>query len=155
MAIEDCNVRRIHRINFNYQAYYKPYYVVAGDDLELRDVPVPRSSVWSRLVNSISSFPRQRSDAEVITPRLISAMDTFVKSRGASFVVGLIDEQPLVRRHLEQQEIVFFDLTHVDHRYRYPEHGYHWTPEGHRLVAKAVKALLLHNSAGNQAARYN
>ena len=137
-------------VNFNHKAYYKPYYVVAGDDLELRGVPVPRASVWSRLVSSLTSFPRLRSNGEVITPLLISAMDKFVKSKGASFAVGLIDEQPLIRRHLEQQKIVFFDLTHVDGRYRYPGHGFHWTPEGHRLVARAIKAFLLHNSVAKE-----
>ena len=138
-----------NRVNFNYGAYYKPYYVVTDQGLELRGVPVPRSSVWSRLVRSLISFARYplfENEAD-ITPRLISAMDAFVKSKGASFAVGLIDEHPLVRQHLLQQKIVFFDLTHVDQRYRYPDHGFHWTPEGHRLVAKALQAFLLHNSA--------
>ena len=134
-------------VNFNYRAYYKPYYVMDGDALELRGVPVPRASVWSRFLNSISRAPRLRSDGATITPPLISAMNDYVKSRGASFAVGMIDEEPLIRRHLEQQKIVYFDLTHVDHRYRYPGHGFHWTPAGHQLVARAIKAFLLHNSA--------
>ena len=136
-------------VNFNYRAYYKPYFVAAGDGLELRGVPVPRASVWSRLVSSLTSFPRLRGDAEPVTLRLISAMDDFVKAKGASFAVGLIDEVPPVRRHLERQGIVFFDLTHVDQRYRYPGHGFHWTPEGHRLVALAIRAFLLHNGVAS------
>ncbi len=132
-------------VNFNYRAYYKPYYVLTDGKLELRGVPVPRASVWSRWRKMVD-FPRLRTQEDV-TPHLISAMQQFVTSKGASFAVGLIDEQPQIREHLERQGIVFFDLTHVDHRYRYPGHGFHWTPEGHRLVADTVKAFLVHNSA--------
>jgi lysophospholipase L1-like esterase len=134
-------------VNFNYKAYFKPYYVLKDGRLELRGVPVPRASVWTTVLKTIADrFPRLRNRADV-TPHLISAMESFVKSRGASFAVGLIDESKDLRRHFDQEGIVFFDLTHVDERYRYPEHGSHWTPEGHRLVARAVLSFLLHNSA--------
>lgn len=138
-------------LNFNYGAYYKPYYVMTDEGLELRGVPVPRSSVWARWFGSIVNFRRSpvfKNEAD-ITPHLISAMDTFVKSKGASFAVGLIDEHPAVRQYLLEQKIVFFDLTHVDQRYRYSGHGFHWTPEGHRLVARAVQAFLLHNNVSS------
>lgn len=138
---------RDNSVNFNYSAYYKPYFVLSGGELELRGVPVPRASVWSRLYNAIAQRRPRFSNREDVTPYLISALDAFVKSRGASFAVGLIDERPEIRRHLVEKNIVFFDLTHVDQRYRYPDHGFHWTPEGHRLVAKAIRAFLLHNSA--------
>ncbi len=135
-------------VNFNFKAYFKPYYILKEGRLELRGVPVPRASVWTKVLKTIADrFPRLRN-REDVTPHLISAMDRFVKSRGASFAVGLIDESASLRRHFEQEGVVFFDLTHVDGRYRYPGHGFHWTPEGHRLVAKAVLAFLLHNSPG-------
>ncbi len=134
-------------VNFNYKAYYKPYFVVSDGDLELRGVPVPRSSVWTRWRRAIADRVPRLEHRTDITPHLISAMDTFVKSKGASFAVGLIDEHPPLRQYLVQQKIVFFGLSHVDQRFRYPELGSHWTPEGHRLVAKAVQAFLLHNTA--------
>jgi peptidoglycan/xylan/chitin deacetylase (PgdA/CDA1 family) len=133
-------------VNFNYGAYYKPYYVLGEAGLELRGVPVPRSSIWSRLKSMVGLHrrPRAENGAE-ITTHLITAMRRFVRSKGASFAVGLIDEHPVVRPHLTKERIPFFDLTHVDQRYRYPGHGFHWTPEGHRLVARAVQAFLIHN----------
>lgn len=137
---------RDNSVSFNYGAYYKPYYVLRDGELELRGVPVPRASVWSRLYNSIAQRRFRFTNKEDVTPRLVSAMETFVKSKGASFAVGLIDDVPQIRQHLEKEKIVFFDLTHVDQRYRYPDHGRHWTPEGHRLVASAILAFLLHNS---------
>ena len=134
-------------VNFNYGAYYKPYYVLADGGLELRGVPVPRSSIWTRWVKAITDrFPRL-SNKEDVTPHLVSALDAFVKSKGASFAVGLVDEVPAIREYLEAEKIVYFDLTHVDERFRYPGHGFHWTPEGHRQVASAVQAFLLHNRA--------
>lgn len=140
-------------VNFNYKAYYKPYYVLRKGLLELRGVPVPRASVWTRLVRSVTDrFPRLRN-REDVTPALISAMDRFVKSQGASFAVGLIDDVASVRGALEKEGIVFFDLTHVDSRFRYSGHGDHWTPEGHQLVAKAVLSFLIHNSAKNEGER--
>jgi peptidoglycan/xylan/chitin deacetylase (PgdA/CDA1 family) len=137
-------------VNFNYGAYYKPYYVLGEAGLELRGVPVPRSSIWSRLKSMVGLYrrPRAENGAE-ITARLITAMSRFVRSKGGSFAVGLIDEHPVVRRHLTMERIPFFDLTHVDQRYRYPEHGFHWTPEGHRLVSRAVQAFLIHNGLAN------
>lgn len=138
---------RDNSVNFNYGAYYKPYYVLADGKLELRGVPVPRSSVWTRWMRAITDrFPRL-SNKEDVTPHLVSAMDGFVKSKGASFAVGLIDDDPRLREHLGKEGIPYFDLTHVDERFRYPGHGFHWTPEGHRQVASAVRAFLLHNSA--------
>jgi len=137
-------------VNFNYRAYYKPYFVLTKAGLELRGVPVPRSSIWTRWVRSVTDrFPRL-SNKKDVTTHLVSAMDSFVKERGASFAVGLIDESERVRGHLEREGIVYFDVTHVDQRYRYPGHGFHWTPEGHRLVAKAIVAFLLHNQAAAQ-----
>jgi lysophospholipase L1-like esterase len=138
---------RDNSVNFNYGAYYKPYYVLVGGELELRGVPVPRSSIWTRWVKAITDrFPRL-TNKEDLTPRLVSALDAFVKAKGASFAVGLIDDHPPLREHLAKEKIVHFDLTHVDERFRYSGHGFHWTPEGHRQVASAVRAFLLHNRA--------
>jgi lysophospholipase L1-like esterase len=138
---------RDNSVNFNYKAYYKPYYVLRDGELKLKGVPVPRSSVWTRWMKSIADqFPHLRNKADV-TPHLISAMDDFVKSNGTSFAVGLIDDHPAVRQHLTDNKIVFFDVSHVDQRYRYPEHGFHWTPQGHQVVARTIQAFLVHNTA--------
>jgi hypothetical protein len=134
-------------VNFNYRAYYKPYFVLDEGELALRGVPVPRSSIWDRWIRNVTDrFPRL-SNRKDVTPAILTAMNDFVKSRGASFAVGLIDENEVVRSHLEAEGLVYFDLTHVDQRYRYPTHGFHWTPEGHELVAKAAQAFLLKNRA--------
>jgi len=133
-------------VNFNYRAYYKPYFVLVDGELALRGVPVPRSSIWDRWLRNVTDrFPRLTNRKDV-TPAILTAMNGFVKSRGASFAVGLIDDDEAVREHLNREGIVYFDLTHVDARYRYPSHGFHWTPEGHELVARAVEAFLLENS---------
>ena len=136
---------RDNSVNFNYSAYYKPYFILRNGELELRGVPVPSASVWSKIFNTIAQsrpFFRNRAD---VTPALISALNDYVRSKGASFAMGLIDDNPLVRRHVDEQKIVYFDLSHIDMRYRFREHGFHWTPKGHDLVAKAILAFLVHN----------
>lgn len=144
--------------------YYKPYFTAAADGsrLAVQGVPVPRGErfFWSehkyfrRLylarvfikvyykvvgptpvqLNVINGFNQNP------TVLLLLAMNEYVRSKGAMFVIGVTDTNPNVEAFLKANNITYVDVTT---RSLYPTFGEHWTPEGHTAVCDKVEQKLL------------
>ncbi len=137
--------------NFNFGAYYKPYYVVEeGIRLEAKGAPVPRSSTY--FFSSHPSLARSylirllmRNYFNLTTPAvlqlddptqaIIIAMNERVREEGAVFVVGLEDDYPQLERFLAASKIPFVSLANP---HRFPRHSQHWNPEGHSFAGEKL-----------------
>jgi lysophospholipase L1-like esterase len=66
-------------------------------------------------------------------------MRVFVEARGAKFLVGLQYHEPRLEAFLHARGI---PSTAFDGAPAYPRDGFHWTPEGHAVVAQRLMPLL-------------
>jgi len=73
------------------------------------------------------------------TERLIDMMREMVEARGAKFLVGLQYHEARLEEFLRARGI---SATAFDGAPTYPSDGFHWTPEGHAVVAQRLKQLL-------------
>ena len=141
--------------NVRYGGYFKPYFIVNGDSLTLKGVPVPKAeqyvlaqhdilshSYWFRLLTAGYFKCMGPASLEIKDPTraIITHMHSFVKSRGAEFIVGLHDMGPELEKYLKDNNIPCVDLSNS---YRYPANGRHWTPEGHTLVSERIYDFLM------------
>ena len=140
--------------NYVHRGYFKPYFVVNGDNLTLKGVPVPKSwryfikrhdvlsySCWFRFITKsyfkyLGPPPLELKDP---TYAIISSMNNFIKSRGAKFLVGLQEVDSNLKIYLKDNNIPFVDLSTS---YIYPTYGNHWTPEGHLIVSEKIHDFL-------------
>jgi len=142
--------------NMRYGGYFKPYFIVKGNDLELKGVPVPRTENFffgahkilskSYLVRLIVKAYFKRYGAPVVlvpnpTQAIIVKMNKFVRDKGSVFIVGLETRHPILEKFFESEKIPYVNL---ENPYRYPVFG-HWTPEGHRYVSKKILEFLIQN----------
>lgn len=144
--------------NIPYGNYFKPYFVIDNGALKMEGVPVPKSryyyynkysfiyynSYLSRAVLKIyyTFFgPRivKIPDSTATTKIILQQMKTFVESRGAQFVIGFEENNNELMSFCIQNNIRYMPLINF---YRYPIHGYHWSPEGHTWVANKIYNLL-------------
>jgi hypothetical protein len=78
------------------------------------------------------------------TERLIDKIKDYVEANGARFLVGLQTTDDGLVRHLQATHVPFVAFDGAD-AYSGIESGAHWTPEGHKFVAKKLYGLLSAN----------
>jgi len=148
------NDRVDNSANMRNGGYYKPYLVSTGDGAShFAGQPVP----WSRHVYfrenalvrnlwlaraAVTGFVQVvRPEIEVPDPteRLVTMMRETVEGRGAKFLVGLEYHETQLEAFLHARGIpsIAFDGAPA-----YPSDGFHWTPEGHAVVAQRLMPLL-------------
>ena len=148
------NDRADNSANMRNGGYYKPYLAPAPDGVwHFAGQPV----LWSRHVYfrenalvrhlwlaraAVTGFV-QLAHPEVTVPdpteRLVGMMREMVESRGAKFLVGLQYHETPLEAFLRSRGIPF---TAFDDAPAYPSDGFHWTPEGHAVVAQRLIPLL-------------
>lgn len=143
--------------NSRYGGYYKPYFVVNKEGLELKGTPVPKSenhflvehnvlarSYLARLIVKryfeFTSPPYL--ELESPTHEIISSIYELSISKGFQFVVGLQERSPQLESFLSDKKIPYVTLSNP---YRYASHGNHWTPRGHTFVAERISSFLTEN----------
>ncbi len=148
------NDRADNSANMRNGGYYKPYLERAADGAwRFAGQPVP----WSRHVYfresplvrnlwlaraAVTGFVQlAHPEIEVPDPteRLVSMMREMVEARGAKFLVGLQYHDAQLEAFLRARGIAF---TSFDGAPSYSGDGFHWTPEGHAVVAQRLMPLL-------------
>ena len=136
--------------NMVYGGYYKPYFKVVPNGLVLEGVPVPKSANYffaNHPVLSSSycfrllalSYFRFNSPPPLVldnpTPQLFDLFIKLVQSRGAKLIVASTLPYPGLASFLAGRGVDFINL---DNPYRFPSHGFHWTPKGHKVVSDRI-----------------
>jgi hypothetical protein len=148
------NDRADNSANMRNGGYYKPYLERAGDGAwRFAGQPVPWSrhvyfrenalvrSLW--LARAAVTGYVQLAHREIGVPdpteRLVVMIREMVEARGAKFLVGLQYHEARLEEFLRASGIPFaaFDAAPT-----YPSDGFHWTPEGHAVVAQRLMPLL-------------
>jgi hypothetical protein len=139
-----------------YDGYFKPYFATAPDgQLQLRGQPVPKPrhhyfkhdplvrNLWTARAAMFAWTELAQPAVTVPDPTepLIGLMRDFVTAKGATFLVGLQITEPKLVAYLQEQNIAYVAFDGAD-IYRTLEHGMHWTPHGHELVADRLMTLL-------------
>ncbi|HSU55657.1 MAG TPA: SGNH/GDSL hydrolase family protein [Candidatus Dormibacteraeota bacterium] len=135
---------------------YKPYFTVqASGDLQLNGVPAPKSDqiiianhpilCWPYLVQwGVHDWLKGRLPAPFHNPKeptdeILTAMNKFVRGKGAAFAVGLTHHWAPMETFLQGANIPFVDLSTTN---RFPDYGFHWTPQGHVEVCQKIEGFL-------------
>ncbi|HEV2955564.1 MAG TPA: SGNH/GDSL hydrolase family protein [Xanthobacteraceae bacterium] len=148
------NDRLDNSANMRNGGYYKPYLARAADGgWRFAGQPVP----WSRHVffrdnalvrnlwlarAAVTGFVQlAHPEIEVPDPteRLVEMMRELVEARGAKFLVGLQYHEARLEGFLRARGI---PAAAFDDAPTYPSDGFHWTPQGHAVVAQRLKPLL-------------
>lgn len=148
------NDRADNSANMRNGGYYKPYLERAGDGAwHFAGQPVP----WSRhvyfrentlvrhlwLARAAVTGYVQIAHPEITVPdpteRLVAMMREMVESRGAKFLAGLQYHEASLEAFLRARGI---PIVTFDDAPAYPSDGFHWTPEGHAVVAQRLMPLL-------------
>ena len=150
------NDRLDNTSNVRYDGYFKPYFATLPDGrLQLSGQPVPKPrhlyfkdhglvrNLWlaRAAIFAYTELGIRTVTVPDPTERLIALMRQFVEAKGAKFLVGLQYPEPQLVGFLEAQKIPFTSFERAA-TYQTIEHGFHWTPDGHALVAKNLAALL-------------
>jgi len=148
------NDRDDNSSNMRNGGYYKPYLArTAESGWHFAGQPVPRSRhVYFRdnalvrhlwLARAAVTGYVQLAHPEIAVPdpteRLIDMMREMVEARGAKFLVGLQYHEARLEEFLRARGI---PATAFDTAPAYPSDGFHWTPEGHAVVAQRLNQLL-------------
>jgi lysophospholipase L1-like esterase len=148
------NDRENNSSNSDATGRFKPYLERAADGAwRFAGQPVPRSrhayfhdnalvrNLWlARL--AVSGFVQLRHARVTVpdpTEHLIDMTRDFVESNGARFMVGLQYDEPPFEAFLQARKIPYVSVHQAQ---QYQPDGAHWTPEGHRLVARRLGRLL-------------
>jgi lysophospholipase L1-like esterase len=160
-----------NRLAVNHGGYGKPIFRVDGDALDLENVPVPllgkarwadsalyRQSYAWRLVVGGAAAPSALAPVDP-TERLVDRMQEESAAFGARFVILLEGVDDAMRAHAAAREIPVVEVEPALRAraaagipLRYPGHGFHWTPEGHRIVAALLEPVLAGIVAADSAA---
>ncbi|MBV8840432.1 MAG: SGNH/GDSL hydrolase family protein [Alphaproteobacteria bacterium] len=148
------NDRADNSANMRNGGLYKPYLERAGDGpWHFAGQPVPESRHVYFLENAlvrnlwlaraaVTGFV-QLAHPEIAVPdpteHLVAMMRETVEARGAKFLVGLQYHEPRLETFLRARGIPF---TAFDGAPSYTGDGFHWTPEGHAVVAQRLMPLL-------------
>jgi len=141
--------------NSNY-GYYKPYYQLNGNNLELKGVPVPlagnykmldfdrqypllakshlikwSASLWHRAERNLAKIQQKQNP----TFAIITNMQQFLQQNNSKLVVGIVDQDLALQQFLQQNNISYIDLQNS---MRFPEKGQHWNADGHKFVATKI-----------------
>jgi len=158
------NDRLDNRSNIRYSSYHKPYFATRPDgSLMLMGQPVPKSQLlyirddwlvrhlWlARLATNV--YVRLRYPPVVVpdpTEKLIGKIREFVEDHGARFFVGIQNHDEALAAYLEVNHIPFAKLEGAPF-YTQGGLGPHWTPEGQKVVAKRIMAMLAANGIVKQ-----
>ncbi len=153
------NDREDNTSNRRYSGYYKPYFTVAGGGLEPHGVPVPRSVNYfyreypllfkSRAITAAAKLLDRaaariwpgRREVRVPDPseELVGAMRRLAESRGGSFVLALVQSDPVLEAYADRNSIPH---VQVGNPFRYNTHGGHWTPLGNEYVCRKIYEFL-------------
>jgi hypothetical protein len=131
---------------------YKPYLRMTADgDWQFAGQPVPkerralfkesslaRTSMLARL--AISAYVELRYWRITVpdpTERLIGMMREFVEARGRKFAVGVQRQEPQLEAFLRRQGIPQASFEGAE----LYDSSRHWTPDGHKLVARRLMTL--------------
>jgi lysophospholipase L1-like esterase len=148
------NDRADNSANMRNGGYYKPYLERAANGAwHFAGQPVP----WSRhvyfrenalvrnlwLARAAVTGYVQLAHPEIGVPdpteQLVTMMREMVETRGAKFLVGLQYHEAQLEAFLRARGIPF---TAFDEAPTYPSDGFHWTAEGHAVVAQRLMPLL-------------
>lgn len=132
--------------------YYKPYFTIKDDDLQLQGVPVPVSMRYYKKKyplmskSKLAEFLFKYNLEEVIrnedpTILLIKKFKEFVLSKGSIFYLGFVNEA------VTGDSCSFCEKEKIDHifltnSYKYETFGNHWTPKGHNFAAEKIYNFL-------------
>jgi hypothetical protein len=148
--------------NARHGRHFKPYLVKAGDTWRFEGLPVPRGPRWyyehDWLVGHVTVvraalylYMLVRHPSFTVpdpTGPLVAMMRDHVQSQGAKFLVGLQKRDPGLEPFLKSSGIPYVTLEDA------PQIGggdNHWSPEGHAIVARRLKAFM--SAEGALAAR--
>jgi lysophospholipase L1-like esterase len=149
------NDRLDNATNVRYAGYRKPYAVIGADGaLAIKGQPVPKSlklmirdDRWLRhswLARVAALAYVEMSSPQIFVPdpteRLISAIKDYVASEHAKFFVALQHRDEALISHLGARQIPFAVLDGIP-AYG-AQYGAHFTPEGHRMVARQLQGFL-------------
>jgi hypothetical protein len=153
------NDRLDNATNVRYDSYQKPYFAAGPDrGLVLRGQPVPLSRqlyikqnwlvrhLWLARLAAFAYAEVRHPQLHVPDPteQIVSKIHEFVRAHGARLVVGLQSSDGGLIQHLQAEQIPFVTF---DGAAAYSDlYGAHWTPDGHRLVAERLLALLSENN---------
>ena len=135
----------------------KPFFVPSPmGGLQLGGTPVPKNTVYyfkkralflkkSVFLNLILLIFEKGKNGQLadVTEDLVLEAERYLKKRGKNLIVGFVDSDSGLQRFCREQGILFLDLSGIDQRYRFPGHGKHWTPEGHREVSDKIYEYLI------------
>lgn len=139
--------------------YYKPYFLMRGNQLAVQGIPVPKNVIHT--LSSMNDFLNKSSLLMLVTKiyekmrygknftgheiktqdpteYLVKEIDAFLKQRHSFFVVALIDSDERLERYCEKENILLLDLTSIGQDYRFPSNGQHWNEQGHRLASERI-----------------
>ena len=148
------NDRADNSANMRNGGYYKPYLARAADGAwHFAGQPVPRSRhvyfrenplarhLWLARAGVTGYVQLAHPEIEVPDPteRLVDMMREMVESRRAKLLVGLQYHEARLEEFLRARGI---SSTAFDGAPTYSSDGFHWTPEGHAVVAQRLKRLL-------------
>ncbi len=150
------NDKLYNLMNLRYGGYYKPYYQLNGNSIELKGNPVPKGiryfineSVLKRsflirlaMKSYYATYHSKVKQKEDPTFEIMKEMNQYVQSKGSTLVVGFQKKYPLMESFLEKEGVEFINLENK-HVYRLA--GQHWNPEGHIYVARTIEEYLLND----------
>ena len=148
--LQSYNDREDNSNNFRYGAYYKPLFLMHGNNtLELIGTPVAQSirhyaMEYPILFSSylVRGFAlaydakfREKIRVKDPTELIVLAIKGFLDQKGARLLVGFQKNDEKLEAHCELHQIPTVRLRNP---HQYPGFGSHWTPKGHALVADRI-----------------
>lgn len=152
------NDRLDNTSNVRYDGYRKPYFLASPNGApELRGQPVPKSRqwyikhdwlvrhLWLARVVAFAYVELQHPTLSLPDPTeaLVTEIHKFLAAQGTRLLVGLQSSDGKLIDHLNRERIPFVAFDGAE-AYSHL-HGSHWTPNGHKLVAKRMLSLLSDN----------
>ena len=124
LMVVNKNDRADNLTNFRYGTYYKPYFIIDNDQLQLRGVPVPKSvryhAVTSPLIKQsyllraiLLSYqnlvhpPINNADP---TEHLVTAIKNMVETQGATLYLSFASAAPYLEEHCKRVGISYARL---------------------------------------------
>lgn len=135
--------------NFVFKQYYKPYYIIKNENLELHGIPVPKT--WLYYKNNFfikhSNFitfilknfiifknpPIYTNDYGIIEDILL-LFKQFLTDKNCTFYIGLTNSDDNFEKFLKSKDIKYIVLENKNTI----ENDIHWNEKGHEYVADKI-----------------
>lgn len=145
--------------NSNYRyGCFKPFFEIDNGKLIQKGIPVIKSMKYyyleypmifqSRLLRLLLTTVIEKKKREVKenpTVLIMEEIKVFSKKNGAEFAIGFVGDN-----NYEQKKSICeknnFNYLFLKNPYIYPTHGFHWTPQGHDIVASKIYQFLLNKN---------